>query len=166
MEEYLLTRTLKNEIKLVPMTEALYDNLMKKYVADPLMCDAAFEYEKDVVAKVFQRKSNDKKRVWFAICQNLKVIGDVYLKNIDMEKKTAVLSIALANDQFKGKGYGTLVEKNILDYGFNELGLTVIYADTIFRNVRSQHVLEKIGFRYICEDKDFKYYKCSNVTVM
>ncbi|MFQ9509935.1 MAG: hypothetical protein ACLRZ7_03210 [Lachnospiraceae bacterium] len=69
------------------MTEALYDNLMKKYVADPLMCDAALEYEKDVVAKVFQRKSNDKRRVWFAICQNLKVIGDVYLKNIDMEKK-------------------------------------------------------------------------------
>ncbi|MFQ9509936.1 MAG: GNAT family N-acetyltransferase [Lachnospiraceae bacterium] len=74
--------------------------------------------------------------------------------------------MALANDQFKGKGYGTLVEKNILDYGFNELGLTVIYADTLLRNVRSQHVLEKIGFRYICEDKDFKYYKYSNVTVM
>lgn len=32
-------------------------------------------------------------------------------------------------------------------------------ADTIIKNVRSQHILDKLGFEFVLEEGDFKYYK-------
>ena len=80
------------------------------------------------------------------------VIGDVYLKNIDLQKGSGTLSIVLIQDCYKEKGYDTAVERTVLEYGFKELGLSAIYADVVLRNTRSQHVLEKIGFEYLHED--------------
>ena len=40
-----------------------------------------------------------------------------------------------------------------------ELDIPVLYADTIRTNTRSQHVLEKVGFTFVREDGDFKYYE-------
>lgn len=37
--------------------------------------------------------------------------------------------------------------------------IPVLYADTIRTNLRSQHVLEKVGFALVREDEDFKYYR-------
>ena len=40
----------------------------------------------------------------------------------------------LIQDCYKEKGYGTAVERTVLEYGFKELGLSVIYADVVLRN--------------------------------
>jgi len=150
---------LENSIKLIPMTSELYHKERMNYIADPMMCDIPYVYDKENAQKVFDKKINDKKRRWFAIVQNTDVIGDVYYKNINFEKKSGVLSIALKQDIHKGKGYGTAIERKILEYGVNQLGLRIVYADAVLRNTRSQHVLEKVGFKYITEDSDFKYYE-------
>lgn len=42
---------------------------------------------------------------------------------------------------------------------FDELGMAAVNADTIRKNTRSQHVLEKVGFRFVGEDETFKYYR-------
>ncbi len=42
---------------------------------------------------------------------------------------------------------------------FDEFGMAAINADTIRKNTRSQHVLEKVGFRFVGEDETFKYYR-------
>ncbi|WP_160692010.1 GNAT family N-acetyltransferase [Clostridium sp. C2-6-12] len=63
-------------------------------------------------------------------------------------KKTATLSIALTEDIYKGKGYGTAVEKSMLNYGIYRLNFQTIYADTVLRNTCSEHVPKKIGFEY------------------
>ena len=42
---------------------------------------------------------------------------------------------------------------------FDELGMAAVSADTIRKNTRSQHVLEKVGFRFVGEDEAFKYYR-------
>ena len=46
-----------------------------------------------------------------------------------------------------------------MQYAFEELGMTAIHADAVLKNIRSQHVLEKVGFRLVGEDETFKYYR-------
>ena len=46
-----------------------------------------------------------------------------------------------------------------VSYALHVLGLTAVNADTLVGNVRSQHVLEKIGFRFLRREGDFKYYR-------
>ena len=41
-----------------------------------------------------------------------------------------------------------------------ELEMVAVKADAVLKNTRSQHVMEKVGFRYIREDETFKYYRC------
>ena len=44
-------------------------------------------------------------------------------------------------------------------YVFYELDIPTLYADTIRTNTRSQHVLEKVGFRLTHEDTQRKHYR-------
>ena len=64
----------------------------------------------------------------------------------------------MKNEAFKNKGYGTGAEKLAVAYVFGELDIPVLYADTILTNTRSQHVLEKVGFRFLREEGIFRYY--------
>ena len=70
------------------------------------------------------------------------------------------MGIHLQNDAVKGKGYGTQAERLILRYAFEELGMVAVNADAAQKNARSQHVLEKVGFKYVREDDTFRYYRC------
>lgn len=65
----------------------------------------------------------------------------------------------MQNDSFKGKGYGTEAEKLAIKYAFDELGMVAVNADTAVKNTRSQHILEKIGFQFLKEEGDFRYYR-------
>ena len=65
----------------------------------------------------------------------------------------------MQNDAVKGKGYGTQAEHLAIKIAFDELGMTAVNADAVMKNVRSQHVLEKTGFRLVGEDAAFKYYR-------
>ena len=56
---------------------------------------------------------------------------------------------------------GTEAERQALCYAFDELGMQTVYADAVLKNVRSQHVLEKVGVRLIREEGDFRYYACT-----
>ena len=87
-------------------------------------------------------------------------IGELQLKQIDMEIRECTLSIHMQNDTVKGQGYGTYAEKLALKYAFDVLGMAAVNADTVIKNTRSQHVLEKAGFQYIEEKNGFKYYRC------
>lgn len=67
--------------------------------------------------------------------------------------------IPMQNDTVKGRGYGTCAEKLALKYAFGVLGMAAVNADTVIKNARSQHVLEKIGFQYMGEGDGFKHYR-------
>ncbi len=47
-----------------------------------------------------------------------------------------------------GKGYATESAKAVLDYGFEHLGIEVIFAITDPENLNSKKVLHKLGFVY------------------
>jgi RimJ/RimL family protein N-acetyltransferase len=55
-----------------------------------------------------------------------------------------------------GKGYATEIARELVRYGFEDLGLSRIVAITRPDHVRSQHVIDKLGFRY---EGDRVYYQ-------
>ncbi|MBC9813457.1 GNAT family N-acetyltransferase [Crocinitomicaceae bacterium CZZ-1] len=48
-----------------------------------------------------------------------------------------------------GKGYATETSRAIIDYGFDRLNVTSLYAITHPENEKSIHVLNKLGFQFI-----------------
>ena len=46
-----------------------------------------------------------------------------------------------------------------MGYAIHVLGMTAVNADTLAGNLRSQHVLEKVGFRFVRAEGDFRYYR-------
>ena len=151
-------------IKLLAYTREKAHEFYKNYIQDPAIFTSdekfkTYEYKAYQVDDFFNSHVGLKSRKYFAIDLNGRTIGEISLKFINKKEKSATLSIALINDSVKGLGYGTEAEKLFIEYGFTKLGLDIIYADTILRNTRSQHVLEKVGFKYIKTDKDLKYYE-------
>lgn len=117
-----------------------------------------YVYGKESVDRYFDAKS-EPSRLMFAIMHGEMPIGELQLKQIDREKAECTLSIHMQNDAVKGKGYGTQAERLAVNYAFDELGMRAAKADTVRKNTRSQHVLEKVGFHIVGEEGDFKYYR-------
>lgn len=109
-----------------------------------------YKYDENAVNRYFESKQNPS-RVLFAIMKDGRPIGELQLKQIDRENKECTLSIHMQNDTVKGYGYGTCAEQLALQYAFDTLGMVAVNADTVIKNKRSQHVLEKIGFQYVRE---------------
>ena len=151
-------------ISLRIMTRELCHELFRNWENDPaLYTDMAlfstYQYNADAVDRYFDAKQSPS-RVHFAIMKGEVPIGDLHLKHIDYEKKECTLGIHMQNDAVKGLGYGTQAERLALQYAFDVLGMRAVNANTIFKNTRSQHVLEKVGFKYLREENGIKYYRC------
>lgn len=153
------------EISLRVMTRALCHELFKGWENDPAIYGdmdqfSAYEYDEAAVDRYFDARQ-DPSRVVFAIMKAGRPIGELQLKGIDRKKKECTLSIHMQSDRVKGHGYGTHAERLALGYAFDELGMEAVNADTVIKNTRSQHVLEKAGFRFIREKDGFRYYRCA-----
>lgn len=151
------------EISLCVMTRELCRRLFQGWENDPdIYADmerfGAYHYDEAAVDRYFDAKQNDS-RVMLAVMKDGAPIGEVQLKRIDREKGECTLSIHMQNDAVKGRGYGTRAEQLAVRYAFDVLGLTAVNADTIVKNTRSQHVLEKAGFQYLKEEDGFRYYR-------
>ena len=151
------------ELKLQRMTRKLCHELYKEWENDEaIYMDMSlfkpYVYNEDAVNRYFDSKQ-DSSRILFAIMLSDKPIGEVQLKQIDYDKKECTLSIHMQNGYSKGKGYGTKAEQLAIKYAFEEVGLNAVNADTVKKNIRSQHVIEKVGFKFIKEDDCFKYYR-------
>lgn len=151
------------EISLCIMTRELCHELFKSWENDPAIymdmdLFETYTYDENAVNKYFDAKQNPS-RVLLAILKDDTPIGEIQLKQIDWENKECTLSIHMQNDTVKGHGYGTYAEQLALRYAFDVLGMAAVNADTIAKNKRSQHVLEKVGFQYIKEENGFKYYR-------
>ena len=153
---------MSKKIYLLPMTAEMYHEYFKEYENDlDLYIDkeayVSYSYDEDKVNQYIQRQI-DLNRKNFAIMCGDEMVGELVVKNIEANK-CATLGIAMKNVQYKDKGYGTKAELLAIDYVFHELDIPTIYADSILSNTRSQHVLEKVGFKLTGEDEQFKYYR-------
>ena len=82
------------------------------------------------------------------------IIGDVALQGIDNKNRSCWIGMGIAKIENRNKGYGKEAVKLILDYGFNNMGMERITANTLEINIAAQKSLEKVGF--VLEGKDRK----------
>ncbi len=153
---------MKDKITLLPMTPEMYHRFFKEYQNDSdLYLDKSkfceYSYSKEKVDAYIQRQI-DLKRVTFAIMLGEEIVGELKIYNI-VNGESAYFGITVKNKSYKDKGIGTRAEELALDYVFNVLNIPILYADSILTNTRSQHVLEKVGFEFIYQDEERKYYK-------
>ena len=152
---------MEQNVRLEPMTAEMYHEYFKDYQHDPdlfLENQVYVPYTYDpVTVDGYIKRQLDLKRKVFAIMVGDDMAGEVIIKNIE-DHKCATLGIAMRNPKYKDRGYGTQAERLAVAYVFRELDIPVLYADTILSNTRSQHVLEKVGFRFLREEGDFRYY--------
>ena len=147
-----------NEVTLRPMTREMCHRFYKDFQNDPAIGHYyVYVYSLETADRYFDDNSVPDRKL-FAIMVDAQIVGECKLKNIDFEKRECSMGIHLQNDSVKGKGYGTQAERLILRYAFEVLGMDTVKADAALKNTRSQHVLEKVGFRYTHEDDTFKYY--------
>ena len=119
----------------------------KNYVYDPAKVDALFD-----------SRAAEEGSVAFAVMLGGRVIGEVGLRHYSPGTRECELSVHLQSDAVKNRGYGTRAEQLAVDYAFDVLGAERVVADSIIKNTRSQHVLEKLGFKYLGEEDGFKLY--------
>ncbi|MCK8059598.1 MULTISPECIES: GNAT family N-acetyltransferase [unclassified Fusibacter] len=75
------------------------------------------------------------------------VIGDVALQNIDWKNRSCSIGLGISTINDRSKGYGTEALQQILEYGFNNLGLEKITASTLESNIGAQKSLLRCGFK-------------------
>ncbi len=153
-------------ICLCEMTRDLCHTYLQEFTHDPdlFMDDQPFTeyvYSRDKADTYWQRQQ-DLGRVHLAIMLGQEPIGEIVLKNIDHDQKCCTLGICMRNDSVKNQGYGTKAEQLALGYAFEVMGMDTVFADSILKNTRSQHVLMKVGFKETHQDGAFRYYRCDN----
>ena len=153
-------------VALKPMTRQMCHEFYKGFQNDPAIGHYyEYIYTPEIANHYFDTNSVPDRRM-FAILTDGQIVGECKLKYIDMDKRECSMGIHLRDDSVKEKGYGTQAERLILQYAFEELGMIAVNADAALKNTRSQHVLEKVGFRYTHEDDTFKYYRCERVDLI
>ncbi|MGA7542241.1 MAG: GNAT family N-acetyltransferase [Nitrososphaeraceae archaeon] len=121
-------------------------------IPDPYSIDDALEF-----IKCANSDFNTLKALHFAIeskiiprsRNNLKFVGTISVKNIDLVNKKADLGYWIG-EQYWGRGIGTECLKLIIDYAFSaELGLKQLCAYVFPENKASIRVLEKNGMNKV-----------------
>lgn len=157
-----------SEIKLQKMTRPLCHELYKGWQNDEsiymdMTLFKPYVYDEVAVNRYYDSLQSQQSMDFF-IMLGERPIGEVRLKHIDEVRKTCTLSIHLQNDSVKNKGYGTKAVRFAVTLWMVLTRYGTVYADTVLKNTRSQHVLEKVGFVQIGEDATRKYYQCTEQT--
>ena len=152
------------EITITPMTRPLCHEFYRGFENDPdIFMDMSrfipYEYTEEKANQYFEEQQSPD-RIVFMIMEDGRPVGEVKLKYIDRDAKQCSLGIHLQNGQAKNRSVGTAAERLALDYAFGVLGMETVNADAVLKNKRSRHVLEKVGFVFVREDKTFRYYVC------
>lgn len=93
-------------------------------------------------------KVNTGKVQQFIICikENNRGIGSFYLRDIDLEMRTAELGIFIGEQDALGKGYGTEAVRLGVSYGFQTLYLKRIILRVYQDNIKAVRNYENNGF--------------------
>ncbi|GMQ57247.1 hypothetical protein AN1V17_16420 [Vallitalea sediminicola] len=142
-------------------TREEYHRFWKSYVADNVMDPNPYIYNKIKVDKMYDYiMENESDYPRLGIFFDIIPIGELSLKRINSKESKCELGIILANDNYKGLGYGTEAVNLAIGYVFNVLRLKYIYADTMGNNLKMQRILKRVGFEFV--DKQENWYKMND----
>ena len=74
-------------------------------------------------------------------------VGACGLRPYDIEKQIFELGFHIRSDRW-GKGYATEAARKVIEYAFEDLKLSGLFAGHHPENAASRHLLLKLGFRY------------------
>ena len=153
-------------IRIEPMTREQMHEMYRGFTMDPSIFDdmelfemaRSYVYDPAKTDALYDMRMSEEGSHLFAVLLNGTVIGEVGLRHFNEETGECELSVHMQNDSVKGLGYGTQAEKLAIDYAFDVLGAERIFAESLTKNTRSQHILEKLGFKYTGEEDGFRQY--------
>ena len=151
--KHLLLRTWK-----ITDAEALYTQAHNLIIGKRCGWPAhkSVEESREIIQNVLRRPHS------FALClSDNTLIGSIGLllqgeSRLSVGKNEAEIGYWLGED-FWGKGYVTEAALRVLQYAFDELHLTQLWASAYKENIASQRVLEKCGFRFHHTLEDFLF---------
>ncbi len=76
-----------------------------------------------------------------------RLVGSVQLALIDRIERRAAVAIVLGDKTIWGRGVGSAALRILADYAFAALNLERLYAEVYGFNVRSQRLMERVGFQ-------------------
>jgi RimJ/RimL family protein N-acetyltransferase len=106
------------------------------------------ELTREFLQRKFAERTGDPRRTWdLAVVRRDtgQVVGSVGLR-LDEQRQQAALGYCYHQDAW-GHGFATEAAREILRFGFEELGLHRIHASADTRNGASIRVLDKLGMR-------------------
>jgi ribosomal-protein-alanine N-acetyltransferase len=105
---------------------------------------------KFVAAMVQQTETNPRYKFDFAVC--LKETG-LLIGGCGIRRETELSQVAnlgwAINPEFQRNGYATEAARALIEFGFQKLNLSVIYATCDTRNAPSFKVMEKLGMKKV-----------------
>lgn len=116
--------------------------------------------EKFIAVKIAESISNPRFVFDLAVClkdTNLQ-IGGCGIRRDSEQSAVANLGWAI-NPDYQNQGYATEAARRLIEFGFNELGVSVIYATCDTRNGASYKVMEKLGLKRVGLIKEHKFIK-------
>lgn len=100
-----------------------------------MKCDPPLPASLEKERKRFKEILEDRRTAMFAILADETIVGFCSLKNI--ANGAAELSYVILDMNMRGKGIGTEAVNQLISYGFDELGLDLIYRYVDRRNTPS-----------------------------
>jgi|26BtaG_2_1085354.scaffolds.fasta_scaffold00455_2 RimJ/RimL family protein N-acetyltransferase len=100
----------------------------------------------DWLHSYFQKRSNC---VRLAICKadDSRIIGSVYLLNIDWVSRSCEFAIWIGDQDSQGCGAGKYATEKALVHAFSDLNLNRVYLTVLNYNERARGLYKKVGFR-------------------
>ena len=111
--------------------------------------DIPYVYNEEVIDKMYEQSVE--REEWYPtvgiFSKTDEIIGELSFVRIVFSEKRCELSLFLASEGYRNKGYGTEAVMLAKKYAKESLGLTRMYADVSENNLRMQAVLKKCGFQ-------------------
>lgn len=101
------------------------------------------EISEDEVVDSYAELIDDGGRAFLAFCDGA-FVGDADLRGL--HGGGAEFAFMIGSRETQGKGLGTKFATMVAKFGFDTLGLGVIYASIVPENVASRRVFEKLGY--------------------
>jgi RimJ/RimL family protein N-acetyltransferase len=105
-------------------------------------------YSEEDIVNWINFHNNNPEEVLFVVENTIegKLIGHVGLYKIDNVAKKTEFGILIADDNSRGKGYGTKSTNLMVDYAFDILGMHKVTAEVLSENIASVTMFKKCGF--------------------
>jgi RimJ/RimL family protein N-acetyltransferase len=132
--------------------------LHQRYYAEPEDC---VRFVRDLVEMFVASQAEQPRRKWqlaITLRGTDRMIGNCGIRINAPELREANIGYEL-NSIYWGFGYATEAARAILTFGFEELGLHRVWAETVGDNAGSAHVLEKLGLRREAHFREHQWYK-------